>query len=235
MNLVNIDAIDLPDSWFQLLYAILECGREFTIDRGSYAGQKRLEFDYVTVRVRQPGLRDAAGMPLIPVMPEGCGVPAPVDHEYLASYAAYVMTAVKAPGEQYTYGERLHRADSGCGWNFSQVQHILATYKEHGQRNNQMILQIAQPSDLLLTDPPCLRHIDTRIQGGRLHFFIYFRSWDLWGGYPANLAGLSMLQEYMASELAIEPGEFICSSKGLHLYDYAVDLARVRCMKNRGN
>jgi hypothetical protein len=58
------------------------------------------------------------------------------------------------------------------------------------QRNNQMVLQVAHPSDLTLVDPPCLRSIDTRIQDDVLNFVVYFRSWDLWNGFPANLAAI---------------------------------------------
>lgn len=221
MNIINIQANDLPDSWFQLLYSILDNGREFKIDRGSYAGQKRLEFDYITVQIKQPHLRDSQGWPLIPIMPDGCNIPAPTTVEYIADYAQYILTPDKKPDEQYTYGERIYK----------QIYEIIDRYNTYGHRNNQMVLQIAQPDDIYLDDPPCLRHIDTRIQDGKLHFFIYFRSWDLWGGYPSNLAGISILQEMMASQMGVQPGQFICSSKGLHLYDYVVDFAKIRCMK----
>jgi hypothetical protein len=50
-------------------------------------------------------------------------------------------------------------------------------------------------------------------------------------GYPENLAGISILHEYMASEIGVLQGEFICSSKGLHLYDFSVDFAKMRCLK----
>jgi thymidylate synthase len=113
---------------------------------------------------------------------------------------------------------------------FNQVEQIIWEYKNTGHRNNQLVIQIAKPTDLLLLDPPCLRHIDTRIQDGKLHFFPYFRSWDLWSGYPANLAGISVLQEFMANKIGVEQGEMICTSKGLHLYDYSVDFAKMRCM-----
>ena len=39
-----------------------------------------------------------------------------------------------------------------------------------------------------------------------------------------------MLQEHMANEIGVEQGEMICTSKGLHLYDYAVPFAEMRCM-----
>jgi len=44
---VFIEATTLPDSGSGYLN-LVDFGKEFTVDRGSYAGQKRLELDYVT-------------------------------------------------------------------------------------------------------------------------------------------------------------------------------------------
>ena len=63
------------------------------------------------------------------------------------------------------------------------------------------------------------------------HFFVYFRSWDLWGGLPANLAGIQNLKEYMAEAIGVKDGEMVVESKGLHLYGYAEELANLRCMR----
>ena len=214
---VVIDATTIPDSWFQVIWHLMEFGREFVIDKGSYAGQKRLELDYTTIYIRYPGER-----PLLPDIPAHLGIPNPVADDYLDSYLPYLMTAYKKEGEDYTYGERL------VGTGIDQIQHVIDTYKTHGFRNNQMIMTIGMPTDLRLDDPPCLRHIDTRIQDGRLVFFVYFRSNDAWGGYPANLAAIQMLKEYMAAEIGVEDGEIVYASKGLHIYDYAFDLAKLR-------
>jgi thymidylate synthase len=43
MLLESVEARDLPDAWFQCVDRILDVGREYVIDRGSYEGQKRLE------------------------------------------------------------------------------------------------------------------------------------------------------------------------------------------------
>ncbi len=47
---------------------------------------------------------------------------------------------------------------------------------------------------------------------------------------PANLAGIQTLKEYMAGEIGVEDGEMIVNTKGLHLYGYAEDLAKMRTM-----
>jgi thymidylate synthase len=64
---------------------------------------------------------------------------------------------------------------------------------------------------------------------GKLHFIVYFRSWDLWAAFPTNLGGLQLMKEFMASEIGCEDGEIIAASKGLHLYDHTWDFARQVC------
>ena len=262
MYIHKIKARDLPDLWFQAVHDILDHGRRFKIDRGSYAGQTRLEYDYFLGHVMHP-----YSEPILPDIPPACGIPNPVEYDYVfggegyqRSYIEYLMTGQKEPGESYTYGERLTKAplagDKLAWWEqghteiidkrqvdgqavfeengklyLNQIEWIIQTYKAYGSRNNQMVLQVAHPSDLTLLDPPCLRSIDTRIQDDSLHFIIYFRSWDLWGGLPANLAGIQNLKNYMAGQIGVKDGEMIIESKGLHLYGYAEDLAKLRCMK----
>ena len=78
-------------------------------------------------------------------------------------------------------------------------------------------------------DPACLRIADFRLdQNNTLHMFVYFRSWDLIGGFPANLAGLQLVKEYVAQAIGAEDGRIIASSKGLHIYSYAIQVAAKR-------
>jgi len=235
---VYIEAFDLDDAWFQCLSKILDYGHVYTITRGSYKDQKRLEFDYVTIRVKNPAHQ------MIPIVPEGSGIPAPTSMEYIHGYLSYLLTGQKTATEDYTYGERLVDAkvrikqtlngkemvkEMPLGVN--QVEEVIKIYKREAYGTNQAVMEIGMPSDIKLSDPPCLRLIDTRIRYGKLHFFPYFRSWDLWGGFPSNLGGLELVKQYMAEEIGVDNGEIIASSKGLHLYDYTWDLAKQRTGK----
>ena len=65
------------------------------------------------------------------------------------------------------------------------------------------------------------------VQDGALHFILYFRSWDLWAGFPSNLAAIQLLKEYMSAEIGVEDGELVAMSKGMHLYEYTWDLAKI--------
>lgn len=257
LNLQYIKATNLGDAWFQTLFRMLEEGSVFKIDRGSYAGQKRLEFDWITIHIQKPGAR-----PLLPQIEPHHNIPNPVADDYLDDYLPYLMTGELKADESYTYGQRLtaypikyplHLHKEGhwphiliteideliekgiiynAGfWCLNQIELLNWTYKTKGHRNNQMVLQVAHPTDMILQDPPCLRQIDTRIQDGKLHFYPYFRSWDLWGGFPANLGGIQLLKEYCAEAIGVEDGEIIASSKGLHIYDYSFDLAK--CLRMR--
>jgi thymidylate synthase len=237
---VFIDAFDLDDAWFQCLSAILDKGHLYTITRGSYEGQKRLEFDFVSIRVRKPSHQ------IIPIIPEGMSIPAPTDMDYIQGYLSYLLTGAKTETEDYTYGERLvdpkvrikqnvngKELISDMPLQVNQIEEVVKMYKEKGPGTNQAVMEIGMPSDIKLIDPPCLRLIDTRLRYGKLHFILYFRSWDLWGGFPSNLGGLQLVKQYMAEEIGVEDGEIIAISKGLHLYDYAWELAMLRTNKKK--
>jgi thymidylate synthase len=221
MKLTTIEAKTLPEAWFlcvQRLYAGFQFfglstdglhtfgdgTHIYTIDRGSFAGQRRLEFDCITVHIEFPGSR-----PLVPDVPPG--VPAPSTMEYVEQYLPYLMTSSRKDNEEYTYGMYLE----------PQIESVIKMYRRDGFGTNQAYMAIGDSDSIKLPNPPCLRGIDTRIQDGKLHFVVYFRSWDLWAGFPSNLAAIQLLKEYMASEIGVLDGEIIACSKGLHLYEYS--------------
>ena len=210
MQISTIEARDIPEAWFLCLRRVLEEGYEYMIDRGSFEGQRRKELDLAVVQIRQPGIR-----PLVPDVPQGISPPTTI--EYVESYLPYLMTSFKAENEEYTYGEDLE----------PQFPEIIQMYKEGGCNTNQAYMAVGNRDSIYLSDPPCLRGIHTRVRYGQLHFIVYFRSWDLWGGFPSNLAALQLMKEYMASEIEVDDGELICLSGGLHLYDHTWEWAKL--------
>ena len=210
MNISLIEARDLSEAWFLCLRKTLAEGHEYRIERGSYAGERRKELDFVVIQIKCPGTR-----PLTPDVPQG--VPPPTTVEYVESYLPYLMTAHRAEGEQYTYGQYLEK----------QIAEVIRMYQEDGHNTTQACMAVGDAQSIFLSDPPCLRAIDTRVRDGRLNFVVYFRSWDLWAGFPSNLAAIQLLKEYIASEIGVDDGEIIASSKGLHLYEYSWELAKI--------
>ena len=209
MEISVIEARDLSEAWFLCLRKTLTEGYEYKIERGSYSGQRRKELDFVVVQIRNPGTK-----PLIPDVPPG--VPPPTSLEYIENYLPYLMTAHKADGEQYTYGQYLEK----------QISEVIRMYQEYGYNTNQAFMAVGDSQSIFLSDPPCLRGIDTRIRDNKLNFVVYFRSWDLCAGFPSNLAAIQLMKEYMAGEIGVDDGEIIAMSKGMHLYEYAWELAK---------
>lgn len=215
MKISVIEARDLSEAWFLCLRQTLEKGYEYKIQRGSYADQRRKELDMVVVQICYPASR-----PLIPDVPQG--VPPPSTMDYVESYLPYLMTAHRKEGEQYTYGQYLEK----------QIAEVIRMYCEDGHNTNQAFMAVGDSQSIYLSDPPCLRMIDTRIHENKLSFVAYFRSWDLWAGFPSNLAAIQLLKEYMAGEIGVEDGELIAMSKGLHIYEYAWGLAKATVRMN---
>jgi thymidylate synthase len=209
LKIAQIEARDLAEAWFLCLRRVLTEGHDYKVERGSYQGQYRKELDFVAVQIMHPGTR-----PIIPSTPEG--VPPPTSMEYIDDYLPYLMTAHRRQGEQYTYGQYLEE----------QIPKVIEMYKNDGYDTNQGFMAVGGKESIAQDDPPCLRAIDTRIRDNKLKFVVYFRSWDLWAGFPSNLAAIQLLKEYMASEIGVDDGEILALSKGLHLYEYSWELAR---------
>ena len=126
----------------------------------------------------------------------------------------------------------------------NQVEWAINHYKQKGFGNNHCYIQIGYPESNRAYDmpyeteadrqtSPCLRGIDTKVirdnDGKRkLCLHVYFRSWDLYGAWPENMGGMTMLMEYMANELEIETGYLAFSSQKLHCYDFQVSAVKSR-------
>jgi len=210
VEITTIEAKTLPEAWFLCIKEAMDNGYEYVIDRGSHQGAKRKELYSTTIRVEYPGSR-----PLVPDVP--LGVPPPSSMDYVESYLPYLMVGTKEKNEQYTYGEDIDY----------QLKELVRIYKEGGFGTNQACMSIGSKESIFLESPQCLRVIDTRVWEGKLTFYVYFRSWDLWAGFPSNLAAIQLLKEYVALELDVEDGELIAYSKGLHLYSHHWKLANM--------
>jgi len=245
LNPVYITAFDLDDAWFQCLNNIMDKGYIYKVSKGSYEKeQRRLEFDLAVVHITNPKNQ------IIPIIPEGMSIPPPTSMEYVSGdYLMCLMTDQKTKSEDYTYGERLNNfkirlndtvVDTPNGYSIineivegtNQIQEVIKMFKTAGEGTNQACMEIGMPSDIRISDPPCCRLIDCRLRYGKLHFYIYFRSWDLWTGWPSNLGGMQLLKQYMAEQIGVEDGEMVCMSKGLHLYEYCWEYAKTRTGKS---
>lgn len=227
INPIHLQAVDIPDAWFQVISNLLEYGFKYKIQYGSFIGQTRLEFDWCSILIKKPYTEPYDLM--LPEIPSHLNIPNPVEKGYVEQYLPYLMTATIKKEESYCYGSRLagQYQDFKTGIYANQIAYWCEILKE-SPNTNQAILQVGAPEDMFLDDPACLRHIDMRVKEDHLIFYPYFRSWDAWGGFPANLAGIAVLQKYMADEIGVKVGPILAASKGLHIYGYVEELAKIR-------
>jgi len=239
--LEHVKATDLDDAWYQCVKTVVEKGRTYHIDAGSFEKTRRVGMPIIA-EIHNPGKR-----PLAPLMPEGSSFQPPTDERFINDYFNYLCSDRKTSSEHYTYGEDLW-------W---QIEWVVEYYKKVGHGTNHCYMTVGRPESMLFydrnvnlvetisvydlvkeelwwarnidndwnknkdikTSSQCLRGIDTWIDNGKLHFWIYFRSWDLWGGFPVNLGGIQLLKEHMAERIGVADGPMIVSCKDLHIYD----------------
>jgi thymidylate synthase len=143
--------------------------------------------------------------------------------KYVQWYALKYLWSGVIEEETYTYGSRLREP-------VDQVEEAVKRYLEE-QGDRQVTLAIRLPEDIKKRlderkhEPPCLSLIDTEIYDSQLHLTCYFRSWDAYAGLPANIAGIQIFNEALASEinrrgnLGIKTGKLIFHSKNCHIYE----------------
>jgi len=209
---ISLEVFDLPDAWFQSLYKCYTEGEIFIVDHGSETGETKTIC--LSLKVLHPNLK--------PLLHEK----APCDMNYITKqYLPYLITPTKQPGEDYTYGERMYMKiiDETEGSRLiSFIDWVIEGLKKYPYCRHYAI-PIKRPEDYSLKHPPCLCLVDFQIDNDefnmkQLHMILYFRSWDIYAGMPANLAALAMLQEYIASQLNVKVGHLIAFSKNAHIY-----------------
>lgn len=228
-----IEATNLNDAYFSLIWDVWHKGRKYLITNGSFEGKIRLEFDYAAGFIKYPHTK-----PLAPIMPEG--IPPVTTEEKLNEYFAnYLMDPTLAKNEHYKYASWLngldHFSEEFRGNNETALEWVIRHFKEKGYGNNHCYINIGNVDsgfnyDIPYSDEdgrrtsPCFRGIDFKIKDKQLITSVIFRSWDLYAGFPENMGGITLLNEYIADQLDdVEPGPLAFSSAGLHLYDYQIE------------
>jgi len=204
------------------------------IQKGSFEKEQyRLQYSGIAVFIEHPD-KD-----MIPVMPPGLNIPAPTTMEYIEDYFAnYLMNPELSENETYKYASRIHYPMPKGG---AQIDRIVEMLKDT-PLTNQAVIEIGSPEDHDICygsdgklDPPCLRLLDFKVVPAGDEFTLtvscYFRSWDLWAGFPTNLGGIELLKGYVAGETNLRNGPMYAYSAGAHIYGYQEELARIRTLK----
>src|SRR5574343_104072 len=137
-NPVFIRARDLDDCFFQCLSELYEHGRRYKITSGSYEGQERLAFDFVSGFVKYPSTR-----PLAPRMLESSTLPPPTTDEEIEHYfVEYLMDPTLPPNTHYKYSNYIVGGNNLCKMN--QLSWIINHLKE-SPGNEHCAMMIGEP------------------------------------------------------------------------------------------
>ncbi len=229
-----LKAKTISDAWFQIIYNIFDYSYTQQIQKGSFEKEQyRLQYPGLAVFIEHPD------QDIVPVIPPALGIPSPTTMEYIEDYFAnYLMDPELAENETYRYSSRIHHPMPKGG---TQLERAIEMLKQT-PLTNQAIVEIGSPEDHDVCigndgnlDPPCLRLLDFKAipEGDELVLTLscYFRSWDLWAGFPSNLGGLELLKQYAAEEAGLKSGHMYAYSAGAHIYGYQEELARLRTLK----
>ena len=208
-----IECFSLNDAWREVMWACVLNGYDYVVKGGSYVGQIRKQLSNVSIKIKEPWIR-----PLSPYTPPP--YPPPTSDEKIEKYFLdYIISEEVHGNEDYTYGSFIS----------PQIQRAIKLLKETNGNTNQACISIGDRNSIFLNDPPCLRTIAFKVVNNKLNMSVFFRSWDLYAGFPENLGGLQLLKEFVLSqvELDISDGCIFAYSDGLHLYDQYFDLVNV--------
>ena len=229
-----LKAKTISDAWFQLIYNIFDKAYSQKIQKGSFENEQyRLQYPGIAVYIEHPYYD------MVPTIPPGLGIPAPTTMEYIEDYFTnYLMNPELAENETYTYASRIqHSMPKGE----TQLERVIDILKET-PLTNQAVIEIATPEDLDICygkdsklDPPCLRLLDFKVIPSDNNLVLtvstYFRSWDLWAGFPTNLGGIELLKQLVASETGLKNGPMYAYSAGAHIYGYQEEIVRLRTLR----
>lgn len=231
-----VEARDLNEAYFMLLSDCWNYGYAYEVTEGSNKGTKRLELCMAAGIIQFPHTR-----PLAPIMPEGIS-PTTTDEKIEQYFAEYLMDHTVNSNEEYKYSEWIN-GHWKKGINFknkfgiseyhkeSQLDWCIRHFKEKGLGNNHCFITVGDPTmnfnyDIPYSNEterrtsPCLRGLDIKVKGNKVILGVIYRSWDLFAGFPENMGGFALLNQYIANELEIEAGPLTFYSQGLHCYDY---------------
>jgi thymidylate synthase len=229
-----LKAKTISDAWFQLIYNIFDNSYIQQIQKGSFEKEQyRLQYMGLAVFIEHPD------QDMIPVIPPALGLPSPTTMDYIEDYFAnYLMDPELSENETYRYSSRIHHPMPKGG---TQLDRAISMLKET-PLTNQAVVEIGTPEDMDVCygndgklDPPCLRLLDFKAVPEEdelvLTISCYFRSWDLWAGFPTNLGGLELLKQYVADETGLKNGPMYAYSAGGHIYGYQEELAKIRTLR----
>lgn len=209
-----VRGITIEHVWRDLMWLCVRNGWGFVVKGGSYIGQIRLQLANAHALITNPRAENGRLAPILPPP-----FPPVTNEEAIEDYFQKKIIGTETDiNEDYTYGEFIA----------PQLPRVIELLNFSQGNTNQACITIGEPSSIFLGDPPCLRVVSFKVVEGKLEMSVFFRSWDLFAGFPQNMGGLQLLKEYVLAhlEFGADDGFINCYSDGIHVYDQYFDIVR---------
>ncbi len=132
----------------------------------------------------------------------------------------------------------------------NQLEWVIEHFKKRGFGNEHCFITVGDPTSNFAYDvpysdeterrtSPCLRGLDFRVIEDNGEFYVLthviYRSWDAYHGWPTNMGGFTLANEYVAERLGVNPGPLAYSCKSLHCYDFHFEVLEARVKGGQKN
>ena len=192
----------ISKAWNRVLWKVLHAGQPIFID--DYGNTIELP-ETLTVMISDP-IRDR-------ICPDSGW-----EGIKLENYYQQCITPSNEFGFSYTYGERLLSYNG-----INQVENNIDELKIDPASRRAVSCTWKPNGDVQrAAHPPCMIFQQRIIRDGKLNLIVYFRSQDMWGGWPNNLYMLSRWLEDDAKLLGVKPGSLTCVSTNGHIYEHDI-------------
>jgi thymidylate synthase len=119
---------------------------------------------------------------------------------------------------EYTYHQRLFAYQVPGAGLFDQIAAAVAKLRStpHTRRAQAVTWQVW--NDVNVADPPCLQRLWFRQAGGQLDMTCHIRSNDAFKAAFMNMYAFTELQQMVAGQLGVEPGQYVHVADSFHIY-----------------
>ena len=117
------------------------------------------------------------------------------------------------------YGSRIFREHPRIAEGLVQWDYVIGELKRDPD-SRRAVIHIRTPHDSKhdSKDVPCTLSLQFFIRGEKLHLHTSMRSSDIILGISYDIPAFTIMQEVMANQLGIEPGQYVHTSNSLHCY-----------------
>ncbi|MBI4058576.1 DUF4346 domain-containing protein [Candidatus Gottesmanbacteria bacterium] len=199
----RVEADTVAQTWLKILSVVSRYGKT---EKSRYASNNQLkEILNLTAIIRKEDPKNEYFPHYLPF-----------SRNELTAYYAELTTARRIPGVAYNYGHRMREY-----FGVNQIEEIKKLLKRR-PFSKKAIAVTYDPKkdwqDVDSGDTPCLTQVIARVSDGQLLLTAYFRSQDMFHGWPRNAFALRKVQQDIAIQIGLPMGPLTVITHSAHMY-----------------